>query len=219
MLEEVDGILKKDEQDVIELSSSSQSSTAPSSDDESSDSSSEDSLTKKPAPPISFGLSAFCEKMKEQELREGKLAEEAAAKAAADKLIAEKLKRIAYSPTTIEENPHFKNVKCGRIISQCLKAMEECISRFPAHHKAYYRISYIYSTFCKSHLKISKEWLLGTGLDRKKISGLFGDRKQSNFFNVSFNMFLELSRLFKNKFNGFNHLFHLYFLGGLAKSC
>ncbi len=46
MLEEVDGILKKDEQDVIELSSSSQSSTAPSSDDESSDSSSEDSLTK-----------------------------------------------------------------------------------------------------------------------------------------------------------------------------
>lgn len=197
MLDKVDEISKEEEKKIIELSSSSQSSSAPSSDDDSADSSSEDSVAKNPVEPISFGLSAFCEKMKEKELREGKLAEEAAAAATAVKITAAEVSiipedtTIAHQPKSttthhfIEENPHFKNVKCSRIISQCLKAMQECISRFPAHHKSYHRISYIYYTFCKSHLKISKEWLLGTGLEKKKISGLFGDRKPSNFFNVS----------------------------------
>ena len=169
--------------------SSSSSSSGPSSSIDSSDSCSSDSvIIEDPSKPISFGLSSFCEKLKEKELREGKLAEEAAAaakvaeqKAAEAKLIAEQPKHPA-----IELNIHFKDVNYGRVISQCLKAMEESVSRFSTHHKSYYRIAYIYYKFCKSHLKISKEWLLGSETDKKRISGLFGDRKLTNFFNLSY---------------------------------
>lgn len=184
MVEDVEKIVKEDNVVLKESLPSPSSQTSSNSTDDSSDSSSDEdsnSSSQAPANPVSFSLSAFQEKLREKEQRERKLAE--AAKLLEDKKKAELSKPEAIAP--IPEEQHFGGVKYGKILWNCVRAMKECIARFPTHHKSYFRISSTYSIFCKAHLKISRDWLLGTSSSDKKIAGLFGDRKPSNFFNVS----------------------------------
>jgi len=177
--------------------SSSTRSSSVSSTEDSSDTSTDSNSAPEPTPrPVSFGLSVFQDKLRETELRERKLIEAARISEEKKKLLsnasnseAGSLKSAPPAPTVPipDEDSHWKDIKYGKVIAYCIKAMQECITRFPAHHKSYFRISYTYSTFCKTHIRVSRDWLLGSGTSaKKKVMGLFGDRKPSNFFNVSF---------------------------------
>ena len=152
----------------------------------------------------SFGLSAFQEKMREKEIQESKntikasqASQEASKPVPNEDESKEKTvttKNVVPTPSkelfeTIRENKFFKDfaeAKYGRLVCLCLTAMEECISRFPQHHKSYFRIAYTHSTMAKNKWKVAKEYLMGNpAADKKRICGLFADRKTSNFFNVS----------------------------------
>lgn len=77
----------------------------------------------------------------------------------------------------------FKDKKFGGVISLCLKAMEECISRYASHFKSYCRIAQTYKVVLQDSER-AKEYLLGSpNLTQRKIAGLFGERKANNFFN------------------------------------
>lgn len=76
------------------------------------------------------------------------------------------------------------------IYKTCIKNLEECVTRFPEHYKSIYRLVniYLHAPERIRDLKRSKQLLLGTyttGLGNH-VQGLFVDRKQNNFFNVSF---------------------------------
>ena len=183
---------------------SSQASTLYTSEDELAPSATE-------LPPIntpvmsSFGLSAFQEKMREKEIQESKNIMKAsqvsqegykAVSGEENNIRIEKnvdRKNVTRIPSkelfaSISENKFYKDfagAKYGRLVCLCLTAMEECISRFPQHHKSYFRIAYTYSTMAQDKWKVAKEYLMGNpAADKKKICGLFADRKTSNFFNV-----------------------------------
>lgn len=87
-----------------------------------------------------------------------------------------------------EKNPFFKDfasVRYGLVISMCLKAMKECVSRCPQYFKAFYKLANAYVSFKKDYKK-AKEYLMGNNFTgTNKVTGLYGERKPSNFFNVS----------------------------------
>lgn len=95
-----------------------------------------------------------------------------------------------HTSTLAERNPYFKDfgfLPYGLVISICLKAMKECVSRCPQYFKAFYRLAHAFVTF-KSDFKKAKEYLMGnnSGKGGGKVGGLYGERKPSNFFNVSY---------------------------------
>ncbi|XP_035713340.1 calcineurin-binding protein cabin-1 isoform X2 [Folsomia candida] len=85
-----------------------------------------------------------------------------------------------------EKNPFFKDfasVRYGLVISMCLKAMKECVSRCPQYFKAFYKLANAYVSFKKDYKK-AKEYLMGNNFTgTNKVTGLYGERKPSNFFN------------------------------------
>ena len=179
MLSKVIVLSAQNEDKLSQGSPASQSSTQGSSSTESSSDKIEDidNTPVTPAPLTSFSLSSFCEKIREEDeaRRAAKLRED------------EAFAKEKETKRSIEINPYFKDSKYAAIISQCVRAFEECLSRFSAHHKSYFRISYTYFKFGKESLGMCKEWLLGNGGgggEKKKSPGLFTDRKPNNFFNV-----------------------------------
>ncbi|CAG7725832.1 unnamed protein product [Allacma fusca] len=203
----VQDMLKKVEEMMNNESNGSSSSSSDEDDDATSVTSSqastlyssEEENTNQPSlPPVvpmsSFGLSAFQEKMREKEIQENRIMK--AQTTAAVSKSAEDSSKVSCRPSSAtsvksvpsaEQNKFYKDftsIKYGLLISQCLSALEECIVRFPQHHKSYFRISYIYAILTKNNWKISKDYLLGSAsTDKKRISGLFADRKTNNFFN------------------------------------
>lgn len=80
------------------------------------------------------------------------------------------------------------------LVQHCLVALEECVLRFPQHYKSLYRLTHYYF-HSKFHRNVSKcqDLLLGTykclPLEERPVNasfqGLFAERKNNNFFNVS----------------------------------
>lgn len=75
------------------------------------------------------------------------------------------------------------------IYKSCIKNLEECLTRFPEHYKSIYRIVNHYLTAPEKYKNLDKtrQLLLGTYTTSlgNKINGLFSERKNNNFFNVS----------------------------------
>lgn len=73
-----------------------------------------------------------------------------------------------------------------KIIASCIDALEDCVSRFPLHYKALYRLAH-YHFYYKNgkDLERSRDVMLSSFTSRQgtKIGGLFGERKNTNFFN------------------------------------
>lgn len=63
--------------------------------------------------------------------------------------------------------------------SKCIKALEECIRRFPEHYKSYYRLSnHYFRSKLDKDVEKARKLLIESG-------GLFADRTNKNFFGVS----------------------------------
>lgn len=171
---------------------SSAVSTTTTTDDETSTDSQSAKSDHASKPTVScFSLAEFRKRLQEKEQRQEQLASEAVAKKV------EEPSSVPEPPTEpeniyegldLDSNPFhadFKDVKYGAVISFCLKAMEECISRYSSHHKSYYRLAHSYTVFI-GDCKRAREYLMGSpSLNQRKIAGLFGERKPTNFFNVS----------------------------------
>ncbi|XP_055643034.1 calcineurin-binding protein cabin-1-like isoform X2 [Toxorhynchites rutilus septentrionalis] len=88
--------------------------------------------------------------------------------------------------TTDDEGPLSSDDR-DLMFKDCIKNLEECITRFPEHYKSVYRLAYHYLNTSGSHKSIERcrELLLGvykTTLGNQ-INGLFTERKNNNFFN------------------------------------
>lgn len=75
------------------------------------------------------------------------------------------------------------------IYKACIKNLEECVTRFPEHYKAMYRLIYHYlnAPDITKSIEKCKELLLGSYKTTlgNQIGGLFNERKNNNFFNVN----------------------------------
>lgn len=72
------------------------------------------------------------------------------------------------------------------MLHKCLLALETCALRFPQHYKSVYRLAHFYFR-SKEHRDLAKckDLLLGRyQTPNGTITGLFADRKNTNFFNV-----------------------------------
>lgn len=73
------------------------------------------------------------------------------------------------------------------IYKMCIKNLEECVSRFPEHYKAIYRLifHYLHATGNTSSMDMCKQLLLSSYKTTlgNHIQGLFTERKNNNFFN------------------------------------
>jgi hypothetical protein len=86
--------------------------------------------------------------------------------------------------------------------------MKECVSRYPQYFKAFYRLAHAFITF-KKDFKKAREYLLGNNTSgQHKITGLYGDRKPSNLFNVCNNiaLFIFIYLYYKNINMNLGHL-------------
>lgn len=74
-----------------------------------------------------------------------------------------------------------------KIASACLDALEDCASRYTPHYKALYRLAHYHFYYKKGKdIERCRDLMLSTftsRCDRKKMTGLFAERKPSNFFN------------------------------------
>ncbi|XP_034836135.1 calcineurin-binding protein cabin-1-like [Maniola hyperantus] len=73
-----------------------------------------------------------------------------------------------------------------KIVSACLDALEDCASRFVPHYKALYRLAHYHFYYKKGKdIERCRDLMLSTFTSRtgKKMTGLFSERKPSNFFN------------------------------------
>ncbi|CAG5056869.1 unnamed protein product [Parnassius apollo] len=73
-----------------------------------------------------------------------------------------------------------------KIVSACLDALEDCASRFPPHYKAIYRLAHYHFYYKKGKdIERCRDLMLSNFTLRcgQKLSGLFSERKHSNFFN------------------------------------
>ena len=73
------------------------------------------------------------------------------------------------------------------IYKMCIKNLEECVSRFPEHYKAIYRLifHYLHATGTTNSMDMCKQLLLSSYKTTlgNHIQGLFTERKNNNFFN------------------------------------
>lgn len=85
-----------------------------------------------------------------------------------------------------------KQFEIDALYKICIKNLEECVTRFPEHYKSIYRLVYHFSNAtgetksldnCKQLLLSTYKTTLGS-----HITGLFTERKNNNFFNVSINI-------------------------------
>lgn len=72
------------------------------------------------------------------------------------------------------------------LIDQCLNSLEQCASRFPQNYKALYRLTHFYlNNKTYKNLTKCRQLMLSeyTCKDSTILTGLFCDRKMTNFFN------------------------------------
>lgn len=84
------------------------------------------------------------------------------------------------------DNLEMSNEEICNIISMCLDNLEDCVSRFPQHYKALYRLAHYHFYYKKDkNVERCKDLMLGSFLGRNnsRMQGLFCERKNSNFFN------------------------------------
>lgn len=91
------------------------------------------------------------------------------------------------SDSSTDDEAPISSVDRDSIFKDCVKNLEECVTRFPEHYKSIYRLAYHYINApgeTKS-LDRSRELLLGsykTALGNQ-IAGLFTEKRSNNFFN------------------------------------
>lgn len=86
---------------------------------------------------------------------------------------------------TDKENVFVSQSTIDEIYKMCIGNLEECVTRFPEHYKSMYRLIHHYATVGDSIEKY-KQLLLKSDYKSalgNKISGLFSERKNNNFFN------------------------------------
>lgn len=91
------------------------------------------------------------------------------------------------SDKTDAEKTEMCSEEIDYIISICLDNLEDCVSRFPQHYKALYRLAHYHFYYKKDkNVERCKDLMLGAFLGRNnsKMQGLFSERKNSNFFNA-----------------------------------
>ncbi|KAL5007713.1 hypothetical protein ScPMuIL_016519 [Solemya velum] len=99
---------------------------------------------------------------------------------------ADKLTQDKNGPVTETEKRSTDSLH-KELIEKCIKALTMCLQRFPTHYKSLYRLANVYyrSPYHKN-LEYAKDLLLGSPnwqkLEHMPIQGLFGERKQNNFF-------------------------------------
>ncbi|XP_055540519.1 calcineurin-binding protein cabin-1-like isoform X2 [Wyeomyia smithii] len=90
------------------------------------------------------------------------------------------------SDSTTEDESSHVNVR-DAIYRDCIKNLEECITRFPEHFKSIYRLAYhyMYAPGCTRSLERCRELMLGSYRTTlgNEITGLFSERRNNNFFN------------------------------------
>ncbi|KAG1683077.1 Calcineurin-binding protein cabin-1 [Nymphon striatum] len=74
------------------------------------------------------------------------------------------------------------------IVRLCIKAIKQCLLRFPQHYKSFYRLAHYYmNTSSQTKLQWSCDFLICTSVGAKMphmvCPGLFSERKNTNFFN------------------------------------
>lgn len=85
-----------------------------------------------------------------------------------------------------------------KLIDQCLCSLEQCATRFPQNYKALYRLTHFYlnnksyKSPAKGRQLMLTEYLCA---DSTVLTGLFCDRKNNNFFNVSIILVLSVATL------------------------
>ncbi|XP_031617058.1 calcineurin-binding protein cabin-1-like isoform X2 [Contarinia nasturtii] len=86
-----------------------------------------------------------------------------------------------------DENAPLDEKRIDFIYKMCIKNLEECITRYPEHHKSIYRLVLIYMNGPEKIRDLQKcnLLLLGTYTTElgNQVQGLFTDRKNNNLFN------------------------------------
>lgn len=93
------------------------------------------------------------------------------------------------SSSSVDNNRNLTDSEVLSLVDKCILGLEECIRRLPQNYKALYRLSHLYYHYTKKKdLTKAKHLLLGEYKCKNgyMINGLFADRKNSNFFNVSY---------------------------------
>ncbi|XP_052827464.1 calcineurin-binding protein cabin-1 [Octopus bimaculoides] len=92
-----------------------------------------------------------------------------------------------------------KTEKHKKLLNMVISALHICLTRFPTHYKALYRLAHLhfYSPFNKN-INYTRDILLGvpswTQHDHLPAPGLFTDRKHSNFFQLKLSNFRKYLR-------------------------
>lgn len=92
------------------------------------------------------------------------------------------------SSSSADNNRNLSQNEVINLVDKCIFGLEKCIRRLPQNYKALYRLSHLYFHYTKKKdLMKAKQLLLGEYKCKNGyvINGLFSDRKNSNFFNVS----------------------------------
>ncbi|KAL3275832.1 hypothetical protein HHI36_020575 [Cryptolaemus montrouzieri] len=83
-------------------------------------------------------------------------------------------------------NEIMSNTEILHLVDRCVKGLEQCIIRLPKNYKAIYRLAHIFFNYkARKDMNKSKQLLLGAYkcYETSLVTGLFADRKASNFFN------------------------------------
>ncbi|XP_039759738.1 calcineurin-binding protein cabin-1-like [Pararge aegeria] len=84
------------------------------------------------------------------------------------------------------EDKSLTDEEIKKIVSACLDALEDCASRYTPHYKALYRLAHYHFYYKKGKdIERCRDLMLSTFISRsgKKMTGLFSERKSTNFFN------------------------------------
>ncbi|XP_023953974.2 calcineurin-binding protein cabin-1-like [Bicyclus anynana] len=90
------------------------------------------------------------------------------------------------SSKSSQDNKSLSDEEIKKIVSACLDALEDCASRYTPHYKALYRLAHYHFYYKKGKdIERCRDLMLSTFTSRsgKKMTGLFSERKSSNFFN------------------------------------
>ncbi|XP_055599576.1 calcineurin-binding protein cabin-1-like [Uranotaenia lowii] len=91
------------------------------------------------------------------------------------------------SATSSDDEVDISNEERDCIFKDCIKNLEECVTRFPEHYKSIYRLSYHYMKAPGSTRSIdeARKLLLSSYKTTlgNYVAGLFTERRNNNFFN------------------------------------
>ncbi|GJQ83227.1 hypothetical protein Trydic_g8826 [Trypoxylus dichotomus] len=90
------------------------------------------------------------------------------------------------STTSSDNNGNLNDNEVLNLVDQCVASLEQCIRRLPQNYKALYRLAHLYFHYGKKKdLNKCRQLFMGEYKCKNGtlVSGLFGDRKATNFFN------------------------------------